>query len=307
MEKAYTVDVIIPSYKPGEDFEALLKALKAQRYPVHQIIVMNTEEAYWQKGWEREVPDIQVHHIKKTAFDHGGTRNQGAGFSEADFLLFMTQDALPADGELVGRLVAAFTDERVGAAYARQLPKKDCRELERYTRSFNYPEESRRKGQRDVSALGIKTYFCSNVCAMYRRTVYEELGGFVGHTIFNEDMIFAGGMVQAGYDIVYAADARVVHSHNYGYLEQLRRNFDLAVSQKKHPEVFAGLKSETEGLRLVKQTAKHCLQIHKPWLLVDLFLNSGFKYLGYKLGQSYQRLPKKAILFFTMNRAYWKE
>ena len=60
--------------------------------------------------------------------------------------------------------------------------------------------------------------------------MYEALGGFSRRTIFNEDMILAGQMVQAGYKVAYAAEARVIHSHNYSGLQQFHRNFDLAVS-----------------------------------------------------------------------------
>lgn len=67
---------------------------------------------------------------------------------------------------------------------------------------------------------------------MYRRSIYEKLGGFVKHTIFNEDMIFAGKLIQEGYAIAYVAEARVVHSHNYTNRQQLHRNFDLAVSRR---------------------------------------------------------------------------
>lgn len=39
-----------------------------------------------------------------------------------DLILFMTQDAVPADVYLVEKLVSAFEKEKVAAAYARQLP-----------------------------------------------------------------------------------------------------------------------------------------------------------------------------------------
>lgn len=54
-------------------------------------------------------------------------------------------------------------------AYARQLPDKDCPLAERYTRSFNYPEESCLKTKADLKRLGIKTFFASNVCCAYDR------------------------------------------------------------------------------------------------------------------------------------------
>ena len=44
--------------------------------------------------------------------------------------------------------------------------------------------------------MGIKTYFCSNVCAAYKKDIFEKLGGFVDRTIFNEDMIYAGNLIQ---------------------------------------------------------------------------------------------------------------
>ena len=98
-----------------------------------------------------------------------------------------------------------------------------------------------------------------------------------------------GHLVQAGYAIAYAADAKVVHSHNYGCLAQFHRNFDLGVSQAQHPEIFDAYPSEGEGIRMVKKSASYVCKIHKPWLLVTLFFQSGFKYVGYFLGKRYQK------------------
>ena len=176
-----------------------------------------------------------------------------------------------------------------------------------YTREFNYPKTSRLKSKEDLSKLGIKTYFCSNVCAAYQKDVYERLGGFVRKTIFNEDMILAGRMIQAGWKIYYAADAKVIHSHNYNCRQQFHRNFDLAVSQADHPEIFEGVPSEGEGIRLVKDTAKYLLKSGRPWLLVSLVCKSGWKYIGYKLGKNYKKLPRWLILKCTMNPRYWRE
>ena len=57
-------------------------------------------------------------------------------------------------------------------------------------------------------------------------------------------------MVQAGYQIAYAAEAKVVHAHKYTYWQQLTRNFDMAVSQRQYREIFESVKSESEGMRL---------------------------------------------------------
>ena len=306
-----TVDVIIPSYRPGERFYRLLSMLKAQETPVNRIIVINTEEKYWDPEKYRFFPNLEVRHITKKQFDHGAVRNMGISFSKADIVVCMTDDAVPADRKLITALTEGFSGtgpsgETIIEVYARQLPGPECGEAEKYTRQFNYPETSRIKTIKDLERLGIKTYFASDVCCAYRRAEFEKLGGFISRTIFNEDMIFAAKALKAGYAVRYEAGAQVIHSHNYTPMQQLHRNFDLGVSQAQYPDIFRKYPSEGEGIRMVKQTAAHVWEIRRPWLLVPLFFQSGFKYLGYQLGKHYRVLPRGIILRCTSNKTWWR-
>lgn len=300
-----SVDVIIPVYKPDGTLRQILERLHRQTVRPAQILLVNTEKELFDERLAEGLELVRVMHIRKVEFDHGGTRHMAALQTFGDLLLFMTQDAVPEDEFLIQKLLAAFADPRVCAAYARQVPRKDCNVLEKYTRSFNYGPQSRVKTAADLPRLGIKTYFCSNVCAMYRRSAYEELGGFERHTIFNEDMIFAGKLIQAGRAVAYCADARVIHSHNYSGAKQFCRNFDLGVSQAQHPEIFDGIRSESEGLRMVKQSAQYLLKIGKPQMLFALLWQSGCKYLGYRLGKNWEKLPEGLVRSCSMNQAYW--
>lgn len=300
------VDVLIPVYRPDGKLTELLKRLKMQNYPIHRVILMNTEEKHFPAEltgiWDR----VEVYHLAKEEFDHGGTRDRGVRMSTADLVVCMTQDAMPADETLIEELVKPFDDPEVWAAYARQLPNEDCREVEKYTRSFNYPEQSMVKTKEDLDRLRIKTFFCSNVCAAWRREKYLELGGFVKHTIFNEDMILAGTMIKQGGKIAYCAKAKVIHSHNYSAFQQFHRNFDLAVSQTMYPEVFGGIRSESEGIKLVKKSLSYCIKIGKPWLMIQVVTQSAGKFLGYKMGQQYKSLPMWLILRCTMSPSFWR-
>ena len=225
--------------------------------------------------------------------------------SDADIFIMMTQDALPADRKLIEKLTAPLMGD-IAVSYARQLPRKNCRAIERFTRRFNYPEESLLKGKENLQVLGIKTYFCSDVCAAYRREIYEKLGGFVEKAIFNEDMLFAAKAVEAGYKIMYTAEARVLHSHNYSISQQFRRNFDLGVSQAEHPEVFKKVPSEKEGGRMVKETTEYLFTTGKVFLIPYFYLQCMGKYAGYFLGKHYKMLPAKTIKKCTANEAYWQ-
>lgn len=302
-----TVDVIIPAYHPGNEFTTLIKRLKKQTVSIHRIIVMNTEESMWNKEWEKLSDAMEVHHLTKEEFDHGGTRARAAELSDSDVMVFMTQDAMPADRELLAELLKALDqEENIAAAYARQLPNAECSFVERYTRAFNYPDTSLVKTKADLDKYGIKTFFCSNVCAVYKKDIYEKQGGFVRRTIFNEDMIYAGGLIQAGYGIAYAAEARVIHSHNYNCMQQFHRNFDLGVSQAEHPEIFEGVPSEGEGMRLVKKTLAYLIHSGRIWLIPGFVLQCAGKYAGYLAGKKFRKLPKKFILWCTMSPNYWK-
>jgi rhamnosyltransferase len=302
-----SIDVIIPTYKPSDKFDRLLKLLLEQRIKPNHIFIINTEEQYLKPSRYEGMELVSVTHIKKEEFDHGGTRNYGASLSSADIILFMTDDAVPKDEYLTENILKAFENKEVAACYGRQLANKDAGVIENYTRIFNYPDKDMVKSKKDLKKLGIKTYFCSNVCAAYRNDIYKKLGGFVTKTIFNEDMIMASKIINDGHSIYYASKAQVIHSHKYTYLQQFTRNFDLAVSQRQYKEIFEGIKSESEGMKYVKQTVEYLIHIKKPYLIPGFIIETGFKYLGFKCGYHYEKLPKSLVIKFSMNKTYWKK
>lgn len=307
----YSVDVVLVTYKPTQSFLRLIELLESQTYQINKIIIINTEERYFQKLFDesdfmKKYDNIEVHHILQKEFDHGKTRNMAVSYSKADIFICMTQDAIPENNLLIEKLVDALTiNEKIAAAYAKQLPLDDCREIEKYTRQFNYPDYSNVKSVADIEKLGIKTFFCSNVCAAYKRDIFEKQGKFINKTIFNEDMIYAGHAIKEGYEIAYSSEAMVKHSHNYTCMQQLRRNFDLGVSQADNPDVFAGISSSSEGIKLIKSTITYLSKTNNKRYIPYLIVSSGFKFMGYKLGTNYKKLPKKLIMKLTMNKYYW--
>ncbi len=114
-------------------------------------------------------------------------------------------------------------------------------------------------------------------------------------------------MVKAGYQVAYTAEARVFHSHNYSGRKQFQRNFDLAVSQADHPEIFAGIRSESEGIRLVMNTAEYLIKRGRWHLIPALLYKSGCKYLGYKAGQNYRKMPLWLVKKCSASVEYWQK
>lgn len=318
-----TVDVVIPVYRPDKKFYKLLEMLSDQTILPKKVYLLNTETGRQEDGTEALQKNIrnffskkkkfgkvqplliEIVPIKKTEFDHGGTRHKGAMLSDSPFLLFMTQDAVPAGEDLIEELLRSM-GQGADIAYARQLARLHAGVLETYTRIFNYPEKSQFRTKADIEKLGIKAFFCSNVCAMYRRSVYVELGGFPRKAIFNEDMVFAFQVLQSGGKVAYCAEAKVYHSHNYTWDEQFHRNFDLGVSQADNPQVFRKIRSEKEGARFVTEMLRFLWNQHYYMEIVDFLGETMFKYAGYLLGKNHRLLPKELVLRCTMNPSYWE-
>lgn len=303
------IDVIIPTYKPGAEFVRVIRGLHNQSVKINRVIIMNTEEAFF-KGVANDLQKfidegfVEVHHILKQDFDHGNTRREGIAKSKADIFVMMTMDAVPADDRLIENLIRPLSDDKVAASYARQLPKEGASRREQITREFNYPDVSVLKSSKDYDRLGIKTFFCSNVCCAYSRRIYDKLGGFVTRAIFNEDMIYAGQAVKQGYMISYTAKAVVYHSHDYGAIEQFRRNVDLGISQADHPEVFDGFRSEAEGVRMVKMVITKLIKGGRWYEVVPYVWISAWKLMGYRMGKSYKKLPLALVKACSTNPDY---
>lgn len=300
------VDAVIPAYKPGLDLRELVEKLLDQTVRLGRIIIINTDREFFDEKEYLIAPAVEVVHITRHEFDHAGTRDMGLRMSDADYVLFMTMDAIPKDNYLVEKLLSGFRRaDNIAVSYARQLPKKDCNRIEQITREFNYPAQSRVQTSDDIKELGIKAYFCSDVCAMYDTSIYRSLGGFKAPAIFNEDMVYAAGALDAGYAVSYCADALVYHSHNYTGRQYYRRNFDLGVSQADHPEIFERFNVKGTGMQLVRKSLAQICRRGTPADIIRLVYYSGMKYLGFRKGKNYHKLSLKSCLKHTSDKEYW--
>lgn len=327
-----SVGIVIPVYKPDKKLDQLLEQLYIQTVLPKEICLMLTlvtedeqrerDELETRVKKAREAADIRLEAAKrprksepevkiisfpKSEFNHGKTREEGIRACDTDYVVCMTMDAVPKDGALIFELLDALK-RHPGAtqSYARQMTDKYADALTKLTQDYNYPNKELVKDKSCYQTLGIKTIFCSDVCCMYRKDVFLALGGFEQHVIFNEDMMFARKTVDAGNQIVYAANARVIHWHNYNMSQQFHRNFDNGVSQAEHPEVFADLPAEGEGMKMVKKNLVLLLKKGKVISAGRYVFQCAAKLLGFRLGKRYQKLPKKLVLKCTMTPSYFR-
>lgn len=296
------VGLIVPTLNAGKDWEAWLKAFAQQTRKPDRLLLIDSSSTDGTVALARG-NGFSVQLIAKTDFNHGGTRQMGVGMMpDAEIIVFLTQDALLANPDAIERLLAAFADAKVGAAYGRQLPHRNAGPIAAHARLFNYPPASQVRSLEDKSRLGIKTAFISNSFAAYRRSALMQAGGFPVHTIMNEDTFVVGKMLVNGWKIAYCADAQVFHSHDYNFLDEFKRYFDIGVFHT-HSAWLQGLfgGASAEGLRFVLSELQF-LSKQAPWLIPSALLRTGLKWLGYKMGGT---LPDAISRCFSLHQAYW--
>ncbi|WP_270166003.1 glycosyltransferase family 2 protein [Paenibacillus sp. SYP-B4298] len=286
------ISILIPTYNAGPYIRLLLEGLYSQQVdePI-EIIITDSSSTDDTVQVIREYPGVQLEVIPNASFDHGSTRNTMASRASGDYLLFMTQDALPCDDKLLARLLACCRQQQAAACYARQIPREQAHELEVFARTFNYPSQSLEKNKQRLAELGIKTYFSSNVCCMYKAEVFFALGMFPEKIILNEDMIFAQRAISRNYSVHYCAEAQVFHSHNYTLTQQFKRYFDIGMAFQHTWQDFAHVSNEKEGLRMVRRQIRHLYHRRKLRLVPYALLDTAAKFIGYNLGKRHRLLP----------------
>lgn len=302
-----TVDVIIPTCNPGEKLQLLLGNLEHQTVKPNKVFLLNTITDTCNvdvfNTTYKISNNIEIRHLEKKEFDHASTRNEGARLSVADYILFFTQDAIPANNRLIENLLTHL-DENVVVSFGRQIGDQD-NPIEFLSRGFNYPTTSHIKSEKDKKKMGIKVIFCSNVCAMYKRDTFWELDGFNDHNIFNEDMLFAYKVIKAGYSIAYEANATVNHSHDYDCKKVFQRFFDQGVSQKDNEKLFKEFSSLGEGSKQAKYIIGELWKKHDLKNISTFVMQSISKVCGYMLGKHYHLLPNSLCKKFSHNKSYF--
>ena len=279
MYEGLNVIVFIPVYNPSEDFYIKTIPLLKSQSVRHKLYLISS-------SGDIDVKDSMIEVIDKIDFSHSNTRNSVLKY-DADFYLFMTQDAVAYDNNLIENLLDSFKDSEAVVSYARQVPNLDASPSEKFARETNYPENSSIKSLEDISKYGIKTFFSSNSCAMYRGDYFRKMKGFALNLNTSEDMEVAARAVLDGYKIAYNSNAKVYHSHNYTlkslyarykaiglFFHQNRWILDAA---NKHHNI------EKTGFTQVVKEIKHIL-VTKPSYLPLSLSQIAVKYIAYKIG-----------------------
>jgi rhamnosyltransferase len=275
---------VIPTHNAGHRFSELLDKLKEQTLKPAQIIVIDSASVDETRRTAANY-NCRVITINKAGFDHGTTRNLAVSYPKSEFVVFLTQDAIPVDENLITELIKPMqVDPNIALCYGRQLPRPDAGRLESFAREFNYPEQSILKTKNDIETLGLKTFFCSNSCSAIRCSIFKKLGGFKNDVIVNEDMLFAANAILVGYSVYYSSAAKVFHSHPFSVTKTFRRYFNIGrfFADNKWILEITGLKHY--GSDMLRAGIKQFWERRQPQYIVALLFEFIIKAVALKFG-----------------------
>ena len=303
----FRVALIIPTLNAFKDnWHQVLEAISEQELqPDHRLILdsgSSDNTVQLAKDFS-----FEVHHVPAGSFDHAGTRKWGISLviEKVDIIIFMTQDAVLADGRAFRNLIESFSNESVAIAYGRQLPQENASPIEAFARHFNYPERAETRQLADKARLGMKVAFSSDAFAAYRCSSLEKYDPFPDRSIVGEDFITAARLLFQGEKLRYAADARVTHSHDYTITQEFKRYFDIGVFHKEYEKLLRQLgATEKSGANFVKSELKYLLKNSARSIPLAITRTIS-KYLGYKIGKAHTHMNRRLRTRCSMHAYYF--
>jgi rhamnosyltransferase len=300
-------NIIIPLYNAEKYIKNLIEKLLIQTIQPKKYIFIDSSSSDNTVAIVRSY-GIEPYIIAKKDFNHGGTRQFALTLSDADFFVYLTQDAYPYDKFAIENIIKPFFENKIiGCVYGRQVPHLDANPLAKHARLFNYPKQSKLKTLEHRNSLKFKTCFNSNSFAAYRKTAITEVGGFPNHMISSEETFVSAKMLVSGWFLKYEASAIVHHSHNYTFSEEFKRYFDIGtthIDERWILDTFNG--TSKEGFKYLKSEFVYLIKNFHFKYLFSSFLSCLSKFLGYKLGLNHKKISIQSKLKLSMHSFYWK-
>jgi rhamnosyltransferase len=180
-----------------------------------------------------EAHRARVVRVPPASFDHGGTRNLAASQARGPIVVFLSQDALPADDRFVRTLVEPLeADPRLAGVFARQVPRAEADPLTRRDLAAWVAGRTEPRAVFLPVAAGLAHL---SPLERHRLQAFDDVASAVRRDVllahpfapsrFGEDVEWAQRVLHLGFGIGYVPEAVVVHSHSRSARGLFRRNY----------------------------------------------------------------------------------
>jgi len=297
--------IIMLTKNAGGEFEKTLKMVFNQKYDDFEVLIIDS-------GSTDETPEIakryptKITSIKPEEFHHSGTRNFAASIAQGEYLVFITQDALPIGDNWLSLLLSPFSDPDVAGAYGRQIAYGSANIIEKFFYSYFYPDARISISQlsENLEDFYVDNVFLSDVNSAILKDVWEKYK-FNEDIIMAEDKDWAIQVLKAGYKLIYEPKAAVYHSHEYNLISAFKRRFDDAAAMSQICANSSGTKSFKKGVKYIYGEMGYVLK-NKPIWLPYAMLYDLVKFSSLYLGKNEKYLPTGLKKRISKHSGWWE-
>jgi rhamnosyltransferase len=277
------IEIICPLYNAEKYIENLDSAIKTQKNV--DILKVNYVLTRSKDMTEEILKKISANYsmVEPEEFSHSLVRENVAMKSNADILVFITQDVEIRNENWLEELVKPIIENEAEASFSRQLTKYD--NIEKYTREKNYPDESYIVSKNDIASMGLRTFFFSDASSAIKTSIFKELKGYDNKNLpISEDMYIAYKIIMNDYKIKYCANSIVYHSHKFTLKQLYNRYYDTGkfFKQENYLDKYGTNKS---GGGLAKYILKRAIQEKNIKVLLEFLPNMAARFIGMKMGR----------------------
>ncbi len=207
--------VILRSHNDMPLISHTLAMLARQNRPFH-LIALDNEST---DGTLEEIRKYTDHIVTIPAGTYvpGPVLNRGieeaAGYDSR--IVFINSDCTPKDERWLERMLSGFTGPSVAAVFGRQLPRPDCTPLFAKDTEDTYGDGSKQQYWKHCFSMA---------SSAIERSCWEE-SPFRADIQYSEDIDWTWRARERGWQIVYAKDSMVYHSHNYSWKAFRKRHY----------------------------------------------------------------------------------
>jgi rhamnosyltransferase len=295
------ISIIIPTYNAGTLIKEVLTAIFNQTLKPYEVIVIDSCSTDETTKIVKSFP-IKFIKIKKRDFNHGKTRNYGASIADGEYVVFITQDAVPKNNVWLASLVKPLETKTIAGVFSRQIAWENAIPMERFFYNRMYPKTSVLINSHNARKQEI---LFSNASSAIRKT-FLKAHPFAEDILMSEDMEWALRIIREGFKICYESKSQVTHSHNTSFTRLFKRYFDFGVS---HSEINAKEKSWSlfrKGSSYIAAEITFLISTNNWYLIPRSFYYNAAKIFGLICGRSHRVIPKYFKRKFTSYYTeYW--
>lgn len=277
------VEIICPLYNAEKYIMGLEESFRKQEdVEIQKISYILTKS---KDNTEQILKNISAQYsvIEQKEFSHSLSREKVAMSSEADVVVFVTQDVEIRDSKWLTNLIKPIKDGEAEATFSRQLTKYD--NIEKYTREKNYPDKSYIVSKGDIKEKGLQTFFFSDASSAIKTDVFKKINGYDNKKLpTNEDMYIAYKLITNGYEIKYCADSIVYHSHKFSLKQLYKRYYDTGVFFKQN-SFLDKYGTNKAGGGMAIYILKRAIKDKNGKVILEFFPNMIVRFVGMKMGK----------------------